>query len=37
MSQPKFDTFLTFSNFRRSYVLSRLATREATRVPSLLY
>ena len=32
MSLPKFKIFLIFS-----YFLSRLATREAARIPSLLY
>ena len=34
---PKFRTFLIVPNFLRSYVLSPLATREATRMPSQLY
>ena len=37
MSLPKFEIFLTFPYFLRSQVLSRSETREATRVPSLLY
>ena len=36
-SPSKFDIFLLFPNFQRFLVLSRLAAREATRVPSLLY
>ena len=37
MHLPKFDIFQIFPNFLRSYVLSRSATREASRIPSLLY
>ena len=37
MSPPKFEIFLIFPYFLRSYVLSRSATREATHIPSLLY
>ena len=33
---PTFDIFLIFPNFLRFQVLSRSATHEATRVPSLL-
>ena len=37
MSPPKFEIFLIFPYFLRSSVLSPWATREATRIPSLLY
>ena len=37
MAPPKFEIFLVFPYFPRSQLLSRSATREATRMPSLLY
>ena len=37
MSPLKFEIFLVFSYFLRSYVLSRLTTYEPTWIPSLLY
>ena len=37
MLPPKFEVFLIFPNFLRSQVLSRLASREVARIPSLLY
>ena len=37
MCLPKFEIFVRFPNFLRSWVLSCLATREETRIPSLLY
>ena len=36
-SPIKFDIFKIFSNFLRLQVLRHAATREATRVPNLLY
>ena len=36
LSPPEFEIFLTFPHFLRSTVLSCLATREATRITSLL-
>ena len=37
MTPLKFEIILVFPNFLTSKVLSRLTTREATRIPSLLY
>ena len=37
MCPPKFEVFLIFPSFVRSSILSRSATREATRIPNLLY
>ena len=37
MPPPKFEILLIFSNFLGSYVLSYLANRESTSMPSLLY
>ena len=36
MSPPKFDIFLTFPNFLRSYVLSRSATRVLSLISSVV-
>ena len=37
MTPLKFEIILVFPKFLTSKVLSRLTTREATRIPSLLY
>ena len=37
MSLPKFENFLLIPNSLSSQVLNRLATSEATHIPSLLY